>query len=314
MEGYTLLRRVREFLGEPVGGSFMNDRTSYDCLYDAVKDFNKKTHFQTGTQVIPVGANVSDYNLNPDFVGMALRDRYNKPFIKYTVNGTDYFLNPMDYQDMILANDTSSSSVPSGYSIIDAPQVAQIAGAVTADGAITASTGECTLTDSGADFSNVAAGDFVHNLTDGSHGVVLAKIGGTSLSLLCALFEGTTNAWTSGDDYMIVPQARYQIIFTPTPSAVATATITYIVRPDPVYSPFRAYKIPSDAELPICQFAAYLYKYRDREPNIADALYKHYELFTSKAVKELNRGRSKPGFSVNLSKSNRRSTGSGGWR
>ena len=288
----------------------MNDRTSYDCLFDAVKDFNKKTHFLTGTQSISVSASTAGYNLNPDFVSLALMDGHNRPFIKYTVNGADYFLYSRDYQDVVLANDTSTVTVPTAFSIIDAPQVVQISGTA-AEGEPT--NGECTLTDNAADFSSVAAGDFVHNITDGSHGIVLSQTSKTQL--LCALFEGTNNDFATSDSYIIVPQARYQLVLTPTPSATAVATITYVMRPDPVYSPYRAYKLPSDAELPICQFAAYLYKYRDREPNFGDALYRHYDMFTRKAAMEYRRSNpSRSGFSVNLSKTNRRSTGSGGFR
>ena len=308
MEGYTLKRRLVELLEETVSGSLMNDRTTYDVIYDAAKDFVKRTHYLTATQDLSVSANTAAYNLNPEFISLALLDSYNRPYIKYTVGGSDYFIYPQDYANVVLNNDTSTASVPSGFYIKDADQVKRITGTTTSVGASV--NGECILTDSTANLSSVAIGDFVHNTTDTSHGIVIEVVSATQL--ICALFEGTNNDWSVSDAYVIVPQARYQIVFTPTPASSATASIVYTARPEPVYAPYRAYKLPTDAELPICQFAAFLYKYKDRNPNYGDALYKHYELFTRKAAVDMRRGiPEKSGMRVNFSKSNRRSTGNG---
>lgn len=315
MEGYTLARRVREIINEATGSGWINDRTTYDLLYDAVKDFTKRVHFPTATQAINVLANNGAYNLNADYLALAYRNGVNQPFIKWTVNGSDSFINPNDYQDVVLGDDTSTSSIPASFSIIDAPQLAQVSGITSATGAVT--NGECTLTDSTANFVNIYPGDFVHDTTAGIHGVVVAQTSATDL--LCAMFNdnGTDSAsgFGSGDSYIIVPQARHQIIFTPTPSAVATATVVYYQRPSPVFSPYRAYKLPPDAEGPICNYAAFLYKYRDREPNFGDSLYRFYEMFTAKVAREYRRAfADKSNFSVNLSKTNKRSTPVGGWR
>lgn len=310
MEGFTLKRSLRELLSETSTGSFMNDRTTYDNLYAAVQDFNFKTHYLTATQTITLSANVSSYDLNPDFVTLAISDSYNRPYMKHTYGTTDSFIFSRDYSNVVLENSSTPSTIATGYSITDADQPANITGTATSNGA--AANGECTLTDSTAPFENTYVGDFVHNTTDGSDGIVMAKT--SSSAIVCALFEGTNNDWTSADAYVIVPQPRYKVVISPTPSDTATLTVVYVKRPDPVYSEFRAYKLPFNYTLPIVSFAAFLYKYRDKEPNFGDYMYRNYDAFTRKIALEMRRGlESKQGMRVNFSKINGRSRSMGNW-
>lgn len=306
MEGFTLLRKLREQLDESSTSTFLNDRTSYDYCYDAVNDFNFKTHYLTATQTITISASTNAYNLNPDFVSLALMDDRNRPYIKWTYSGSDTFIYGRDYASIVLENDSSTATIPGSFSITDADQPSNITGTASAIGA--AANGEATLTDSTADFTNVAPGDFVHNTTQSTDGVIISKTSTTQL--VCALFsDGTSgSAWAQNDAYVIVPQPRYKIVFTSTPSATATATIVYVKRPDPVYSTFRAYKLPFNYTMPIVQFAAFLYKYRDRDPNYGDAFYKYYDSFTRKTAAEMRKGTGeRSGMRVNLSKINSRS-------
>lgn len=311
MEGFTLKRSLRELLSETSSGTFMNDRTTYDNLYAAVQDFNFKTHYLTATQTITLSANVSEYNLNPDFVTLALYDSYNRPYMKHTYGTTDSFIFSRDYSNVVLENSSSPATIATGYSITDADQPTNITGTATSSGA--SSNGECTLTDSTAPFETVAVGDFVHNTTDGSDGVVTSKT--SSSAIVCVLFEGTANYWTSGDAYVIVPQPRYKVVISPTPSATATLTVVYVQRPNPVYSEFRAYKLPFNYTLPIVQFAAFLYKYRDREPNFGDYMYRNYDAFTRKVATEMRRGidSKSNNMRVNFSKINGRSRSTNNW-
>jgi hypothetical protein len=309
MEGYTLKRKLRELLSEVTNGTFMNDRTTYDYLYAAVNDFNFRTHYVTGTQTIPISATVSAYNLNPDFVGLALMDRDNRPYIKWTVGGSDSFITPRDYASQIQEDSTTTSSIADGFSITNAPQSSNITGKATSDGVIL--NGECLLIDTSADFSTVAIGDYVHNTTDDSNGVV---VGIPASGITCALFEGTLNQWTTGDDYIVVPQTRYSIVFTPIPSAPATATVYYIKAPAPVYSPYQVYSLPFQYDIPIVEYAAFLYKYRDREPDFGDALYKHYDIATRKFAAEMRKGiPEKSGFRCSFKKISPRSRTMGGF-
>jgi hypothetical protein len=286
----------------------MNDRTSYDYLYAAVNDFNFRTHYIGGTQTISISALTSAYNLSPDFVSLALMDRDNRPYIKWTYGGNDTFIFPRDYANFVEENSATKSNIADGFSITNAAQPANITGTATSNGV--AVNGECLLLDTTADFSAAAVGDYVHNTTDGSSGIVVAK---PAVGLTCALFEGLLNQWTSADAYIVVPQTRYSIIFTPIPLASATATVYYIKAPAPVYSPYRAYALPFQYDMPIVEYAAFLYKYRDREPDYGDALYKHYNTATGKVAAEMRKGiPEKSGFRCNFRKLSPRSRPQGG--
>lgn len=310
MDGHTLLRMQRELLNETSSGDFMNDRTSYDYLYAAVIDFNKRTYYLTSTQSITVSSGTSEYNANPDFISVALFDSYNRPFIRHTYGTTVTPIYNKDYAENYLENNTATSSIAASYSITDASQPSRITGTATGTGS--SSSGECTLTDSSADFTNVYAGDLIHNTTDGAHGVVVSKTSTTAL--VTALFEGSGNDWAISDAYIITPQPKYKFVLDPIPSATATLTVPYLQKPNPVYSPYRSYKLPFDFALPIVQFSVFLYKYRDREPNYGDAFYKYYDNFTRRIASELRRGiPEKSGFRVNFSKINARSRSIGGW-
>ena len=312
MEGYSLLRQLREVLNETSTGTFLNDRTSYDYLYTAVQDFILRTHYNTTNQSITVVPGTSTYNLNPDYIGLSLMDQYNRPYIKWTIGTADSFIFQQDYQTVFLENNTSTASVPASFSIVASDRVSNLSGTTNAVGA--SSNGECTLTDTTADFTNVTPGDFVHNTTQGTDGVVVSVTDTTHI--VTSLFnDGTSgSAWDSGDSYTIVPQSRWKIVFTPTPSSAATVTIPYLKRPDPVYSVYRAYNLPFNYTGALVQFAAFMYKYKDREPNYGDAFFKYYDGFIRKIASELRKGTlEKSGMRVNLSKLNGRSRTIGNW-
>lgn len=311
MEGFSLTRTLANLLNESATSAFLNARDSYEYIWKAVLDFNRRTHFQTNIQTIAVTPSTAAYNLNPDYVDLSLFDSYNQKFIKYTTGGNDSFLYAQPYSTSVLQNTSTAVSPPTYFSITDAAALPNWTGAASSAGA--AVNGECTLTDSTATFTNVFPGDFVHNTTDGSHGVIIAATSATQV--VCALFEGTSNDWAPADAYIIVPQARWQIIFTPPPAFTDTVTVPYIQRPLPVYSPYRSYRLPLDAELPVVSFAAFLYKYKDREPNFGDAYFKTYDTFCRKVAAEMRAGnQERAGIRCNFSKQNARSNRMGQWR
>jgi hypothetical protein len=295
----------------------MKDQTSYDYLYDAVQDFNYRTHYMTGTQVIPVVQGTASYALNPDYLAIALTDDRNRPYIKHTYNLSDSFIFNREYANVVIENNPTPSVIAEAFSIIDNTPIntgslASIGttGTATANGS--AAHGECLLTDSNTDLSNVYPGDNITNTTDGSSGIVVAL--GTSHTIYTSLFDGTTNQWATNDAYIISPQPRYNLVLSPMPDATATVTVPYIKKPNPVYSELRSYALPSDFMLPIVKFAAFLYKYKDREPNFGDAFFKYYDAFTRKKAAETRRGLpDRQSFRVNFSKSNARSRTFGGW-
>ena len=187
---------------------------------------------------------------------------------------------------------------PDHFTIIDDPVLDnQVTGTATGDGA--ASGGQCILTDTAADFSDVSAGDIVHNTTDGSDGVVLSKTSTTVL--VTALFNGTADDWTSSDAYVIQPQGKLQLILDPPPSTGGhTLTVHYIQQPAPVYSDYGTFRFQSQYMDAIIKYAAFQYKYRDREPNYGDVYYMHWDRQVRMANHNLNRTLKRNKLTVNM--------------
>jgi hypothetical protein len=188
-------------------------------------------------------------------------------------------------------------SIPSDFTIKDLDPLTRYTGTTTLAGDI--SNGECTLTDTLATFTNVYPGDIVHNTTDGSHGVVIVKTSNTAL--VTCLFGGTNNEWTLADAYIIVPKRRYKLIVDP-PSLTSghTITVPYVPKPTPVYSLYRSYNLPSEIDL--ASYAAWLYRYKDREPNFGDTFYKVWDASVRRAAHNDADATRKKGFRVNLIK------------
>lgn len=304
MDGWTLLRGLREKLNESSDSTFLDTRTSYDCLYEAAKELTYRTRALTATQSITTVADTTTYNLNPDYMGLWMQDDYNRFFVKYNDGTSDTFLRHKDYDAIYLANNTTSQSIPNKFTVTDKSSIASLSGTTTSAG--TASNGEATLTDTSADFTDVAVGDYVHNTTDGSHGVIVSKTSNTVL--VCALFDGTNDDWTSGDSYIITFNGRFSLILDPPPSTSShTVTVPYIQMPEPVYSPYRSYRFAPDYKEALLYYAAFKYKYRDSEPNFGDAFFKHYDMRVRAATRNVRGAVKKGGFRVNMVKTASRS-------
>jgi len=306
MDGLTLTRALRELLQEPSGSSFLDDRTSYEYLYKAAVEVADRTRLLTSTYSLTTTADTAAYLLPADFLDIYPTDDYNRPFIKY---GTADFLYNRDYAAVLLTNSSSSATVPSTYSVIDAPASARITGTATAAGAL--ANGEAVLTDSSAPFAGVSAGDTVHNTTDGSSGYVVSVT--SSSALVTCLFDGTTQAWASGNSYIVIQQARYQMVFDPPPANSGdVATITYVQKPSPVFSPYRSYRLPPSLKEAVVCYAAWLYKNRGQEPNYADYLLRQFEMELMRQGIAANRALQKrPTMRVNMVK---RANTSGSYR
>jgi hypothetical protein len=121
--------------------------------------------------------------------------------------------------------------------------------------------------------------------------------------VICAIFYGTDNYFASSDAYIINAQGRFKLTLDPPPlTSGHTITVYYIQRPNPVYSPYRSYRIPIGYKDPLVMYAAWKYKYRDREPNYGDALYKYWDASVRAVGSELNSAMRKKGYRVNLVK------------
>lgn len=274
MDGKTLLNAVEKLLQESSDSGILDDFTTFQFLNQAAEDIAFRTGALTGSSEITTVANTSAYDLPADFNGLYLRDGSQNLVLPYTDGSTTSSLGWEDSNASTLYNAiTSTAGVPVKFSVIDKGSLlSRVSGSALAEGA--SSGGESTL--SGADFDNVSAGDIVHNTTDGSTGVVLAKSGTTSLTT--ALFDGTSNDWSTDDGYVIQPQPRNQINLTPKPSGAGkTLTVHYIARPAPVYSDYGAFRFPYQFTPALTKYAAWLYKYKDKDPNYGDKWYVHYD-------------------------------------
>lgn len=277
----------------------MDTKTSYDYLYNAACEFIKRTACCTTTQSITTVASTADYNLNSNYMGLHLRNSNGQFFIEYNDGTTKTFPLFKPYEDIIYENNTTETASPSYFTVLDdSSNYSRITGTASAAGA--ASAGQCTLTDtsSSTKFSNANDGDVVHNTTDGSVGVVLSKTSDTAL--VVALFDGSANDWTQNDAYVIQPQNRYLLKASPIPSTAShTITVYYLERPTPVYSDYGIYRIPQEYKMALSFYAAWLYKYRDGEPNYGDKYFTYFENEVKKAGFNLNKSLNRK--SVNIS-------------
>ena len=293
-DGKDLQRRLRELLDEESGSTWLDQRTVYDFFYDGALDFVDRTGCLRAVQSITTVANTNTYNLNPDFLRLYLRNSGGDYFLKYSDTSNTTFLTWTDYDD-IYGQSAPQTALPTSFCIIDASLTSQATGTATAAGASVG--GQSQLTDTSGDFANVAEGDHVHNTTDGSTGIVLSKTSSTVLQT--ALFGGASNDWSNADAYVIQPGARYQIVLDPIPSVSAhTISVPYVQRPAPVYSDYGIYRFINPSVL--VKYAFWLFKYRDKEPNFGDAIYKFWEAEVTKKAGSVNAGQRPNGFTVNL--------------
>lgn len=299
LDGKSLLRSLREVLNESSTSDYMDDRTSYDYLYQAAMELVNRTECLRTTQSITTGASQSDYTLNADFMKLYLRDKDNKLYVKYNDGTSNSFLFYGSYDDIIYEDNTTAQTIPDRFTIIDDATDTQISSTATSTAAAVG--GASILTDTTAPFADVSAGDVAHNTTDGSSGIVLSK---TSTSVLStALFDGTANDWTSSDAYVIQPQSRLKLMFNPPPSTAShTATVYYIQKPAPVYSDYGIYRFPQQYSRGLIMYALWLYKYRDKEPNFGDKYFQFFDMMTRQAANAMNSTFNRKGFVVNFKK------------
>lgn len=302
MDGVTALRSLRQLLSEASDSTFMDTKTSYEYLWQAAIEFTDRTSCLTNTQSISTVANQAAYSLDADYMKIYLKNSDNNYFLKYNDGSANSFINFKEKDSLIYQNSTGSTTVPSWFYIEDEPTLnTQITGTISAAGAL--SGGQVTLTDTSVatKFSNASAGDAVHNTTDSSAGYVISKTSATAL--VTALFDGTDNDWDLADAYVLQPQGRMRLVLSPPPSTAShTITFYYVQRPAPVFSNYGVYRFQPQHMRAIINYTAWLYKYRDREPNYGDKFYQIFELETRKSGANINKGLNRQGFKVNFLK------------
>ncbi len=316
MDGFSLLNGLRQVLSEATTSTWPDIKFSYDLLYQAAVMTASRTNVLISSQAITTVDGTSTYNLNPNFHRLYLMDDQNRYFIKVYDGANYHFKYWVSPDSIYLANNLTEVAIPDSFTIAQTSALAQKTGTVTSTGTLAntytlfgETLGESTLTDSAANFSTVKVGDLVHNTTDGSHGIVISITSTTAI--VCALFYGTQNYFDSSapaDAYIINPQARYQLILDPPCSTSGyTVTVPYIAKPDPVYSYYARYNFPAGYEQALIQYAAWLYKYRDREPNQGDTFFKNWLMMVTQLNTTLNQGMKRGGFGVNFVKRGGRS-------
>lgn len=274
MDGKNMKRLVRELLNEPATSQFLDDRTTFDNLYEAAKEFTRLSECLRATQAITTVAEQAGYSVNGDFLALYLKDEDEDHYIKYNDGTNDHFLDYKPYQEIIWDNDTTSISIPGYWTITTDPTLdSQIA--VDASQAGAATGGKCNLTVAADTFEDITPGDIVHNTDDGSDGVVVNY--NTDKSIDICLFGGTANDITDTDSFIIQPRGRLLLQFEPPPkTADHTATLYYIQKPAPVYSDYQVYPFAFDYAETLAKYAAWLYKMRDSEPDFGHAWYQYF--------------------------------------
>lgn len=299
MDGKTLLYQLRHLLEEDSNSGFLDNFESYQYINEAAVDFVTRTKCLKSTQSITTTASTSTYDLNKDFMGLYVRNSSKKFILQYNDGSTNHFITWKPYEEVIIADNSSNTqSVPGCFTVHDKASLeSQVTGTATSVGAATG--GKSNLTDTSADFADIEAGDTVHNTTDGSDGVIVSKTSSTVLAT--ALFNGTNDDWSSSDAYVIQPEGRMQLIFDPAPSTSShTATLYYIQRPAPVYTSYDVFRFSSTYGAALVKYAAWLYKYRDSEPNFGDKWYIYYDRQIRRYSDQINHILRRKRFSVNL--------------
>jgi len=283
MDGKDLNRRLAALLDEDTDSSWLDERSTYDYIYEAALEWVDRTSCLTSTQTITTAASGQSYDLNPDFLRCAVRDDDEDYIIRISDGTTTQNTKQKLYGDVFTANSTTNVAWPSGFSIKDNSNASQVSG--TASTAGDATGGKSLLTTS-EDLSDVGPGDTVHNVTDDSDGVVISVP--TDNTAYVALFGGTDNEWDLGDSFIIQPGARYQLVLKEPIEDAKTITIPYVQVPAPVYTDYDVYRFPKQYATALVKYAYWAYKYRDQERNMADAMYQYWDRQVRKYLSSVN--------------------------
>jgi hypothetical protein len=304
MDGQIMLQQLSQLLNEDLTTSdFLDTKTSYDFLYEATCEFVRQTGCLTNTGTITTVAGTQAYALPSDFFYLYQRNDRNELYIKINDGTSDYFFTWRAYDAIVYANNPNTLvAIPGNFSITDKQTLGSIVSgtATTPTGSIVL--GESVLTASGTTFTSTQIGDTIHNTTDNSYGVVLDYVSAHSIAV--ALFYGTNDFFTIADAFKIVPH-HPKMLYLDYPSSISGYTITfqYVQRPNPpVYALTRAYRVPTQYMPAIIKYAAWLYKYRDREPNYGDAWYKYWDQQLRAGKFYENKAINRTSFSVNMRK------------
>jgi hypothetical protein len=273
MDGKTITNRMLQLINELSTSAIINSRASYDFINEAAKDWVLQTECLTDEATLTTVASQTEYVLPADYLGLYLKQS-NKYFVKYYDTSNYIFIYFKDYADIYFENDTTDVDIPSDFTIRDYGSLyAQVTGTASAAGAATG--GRCLLTTATDKFSNVSAGDQIHNTTDGSSGVVLSVT--DTKNIYVALFGGTDNDISNADAFIIQPRARLMLVLNPPPDDAGDSVyVPYLQAPDPVYHDYGVFRINFDYTEAFANYAAWRYKYKDKAFDFGDKFYAVY--------------------------------------
>ena len=101
MDGKDLLRRLAHILDEDTDSSWLDERSSYDHLYEAALEWVDRTGCLTSTQTITTSASGQTYDLNPDFLRFSVRDNNEDYIIRISDGTTTQNLSQKRYDDIL---------------------------------------------------------------------------------------------------------------------------------------------------------------------------------------------------------------------
>ena len=267
MDGKKLTVLVLDALDEDaVSELYGKQRLIYEDLDQAAAIFARETGVLHAEHIITTVLGQQEYDLPPDYIRPYLQTSRGRFFAKY-YDGSNYTWPLLStYEKIFKSNLIESKEWPGRFAIHDKlTKEDLIQGSADADGA--AAGGECTLRDDSMLFlttNRVYPRDTIHNTSDGSDGYVLSVTDPTHLKT--ALFGGTVNAWTNGDNYIIQPAAERQVILdAPSETTGHAMTMPYVCMPSPVFSDYGFWRINPRSCRAIAAGAAALFKIPKRE-------------------------------------------------
>jgi len=111
MDGLDMLRRLRQILDEESTGSWIDERTSYDYLWEGAKECARRLHNITSLQQIVTVENQASYALRPDFLKLFMTNRQGRYFIKYSTGANNTFIFFEDMEDLIFRDSIKTYDV-----------------------------------------------------------------------------------------------------------------------------------------------------------------------------------------------------------
>jgi hypothetical protein len=213
MDGKQLCRMMLDALDQETASKLFgtDERILYNELDWAACEYVRQMKNLHAGFAITTVASQQAYDLPPDFLGLYMKNSRDRHFIKYYDGNNTNWPTLRPYESIFMEDLTDELEVPTSFAIIDkATPPVKLTGTTTSAGAKT--NGEAILTNTAALFTTtgkVYPRDIVHDITDGSDGIVLSI---TDLThLVAALFDGKTNGFGSGDSYVITRANMQQL-------------------------------------------------------------------------------------------------------